>query len=110
MSDESTPAMLALYLLDLRAQYELELRLLTRLQRLLEEFRGAEASEPRRHTYVGLEQQMKALRSAHRTIDDALAGAEQQLEACRPPALDRRSSDRPDRRATDRTVADQLVE
>jgi hypothetical protein len=92
-------SMLAVYLLDLRAQYELELRLLTKLQRALEEFRAPTRPEPQRHLYVELEEQVKALRYAHRTIEEGLLETETQLRHLRPPDIERRSTEQSDRRS-----------
>jgi hypothetical protein len=95
---DDSASMLAVYLLDLRAQYELELRLLTKLQRALEEFRAPTRAEPQRHLYVQLEEQVKALRYAHRTIEEGLAETENQLRQLRPADIERRSPDHSDRR------------
>jgi hypothetical protein len=96
---DDSASMLAVYLLDLRAQYELELRLLTKLQRALEEFRAPTRAEPQRHLYVQLEDQVKALRYAHRTIEEGLAETEHQLRQLRPPDIERRSPEHSDRRS-----------
>jgi hypothetical protein len=66
---------LALYLLDLRSEYEAELRLLTEVQRGLERFRTARTASVRARAKEMLTQQMRLLDGANRSIHDVLSDA-----------------------------------
>ena len=90
---ESTPedlqSLLAIYLLDLRGQYEAQLRSLTTAQRALEEYRAADGPEKRTQTLSGLRQQLQLLRAATGTVIEGLNEADREvalLEADAPPA------------------------
>ena len=72
---------LALYLLDLRSEYEAELRLLTEVQRGLERFRGARTAGVRARAKEMLTQQMRLLDGANRSIGDVLGEAAPLLAA-----------------------------
>ncbi len=64
---------LALYLLDLRSEYEAELRLLTEVQRQLERFRGARSDAVRKRARDVLTQQMHLLRGANQSVASVLS-------------------------------------
>jgi hypothetical protein len=71
---ETTPedleSLLAVYLLDLRGQYEAQLRALTTAQRALEEHRAADGPEKRIQTLSVLRQQLQLLRAATAAVTD----------------------------------------
>ena len=85
MSDDpqNTPedfqSLLAVNLLDLRAQYEAQLRVLTTAQRALEEHRVAEGPEKRTQTVAVLRQQLHLLRAATTVVTDALTEADREI-------------------------------
>lgn len=72
---------MALYLLDLRSEYEAELRLLTEVQRALERFRTAGTTAVRARAKAMLTQQLQLLGGANRSIRDALAEAAPRIRA-----------------------------
>jgi hypothetical protein len=76
---------LAVYLLDLRSEYEAELRLLTEVQRSLERFRSARTAAVRVRAKEMLMQQMRLLNGANRAIHDALAQSEPLVHALEDP-------------------------
>jgi hypothetical protein len=80
---ETTPedleSLLAVYLLDLRGQYEAQLRALTTAQRALEEYRSADGPEKRTQTLSVLRQQLQLLRAATATVSDGLTEAEREI-------------------------------
>jgi hypothetical protein len=80
-TQKSPEADLALYLLDLRSEYEAELRLLTEVQRALERFRTARTTAVRARAKEMLTQQLRLLDGANRSIHDALAQAPPKLGA-----------------------------
>ena len=63
---------LALYLLDLRSEYEAELRLLTEVQRQIERFRSARTDAVRSRAKDVLVQQMRLLEGANQSIASVL--------------------------------------
>ena len=63
---------LAMYLLDLRGEYEAELRLLTEVQRQLERFRTARTDAVRSRARDILIQQMRLLGGANQSIGSVL--------------------------------------
>ena len=67
---------LAAYLLDLRSEYEAELRLLTEVQRQLERFRTARTEGVRSRAREVLVQQMRLLDGANLSIGSMLREAE----------------------------------
>ena len=86
MSDPETPetpeslqSLLAVYLLDLRAQYEAQLRALTAAQRALEEHRAADGPEKRTQTLSVLRQQLQLLRAATDIVMDGLTEADREV-------------------------------
>ena len=84
---EDLESLVAVYLLDLRGQYEAQLRALTTAQRALEEFRAADGPEKRIQTLSVLRQQLQLLRAANATVVDGLIEAEREvalLEAAKP--------------------------
>ena len=84
---EDLESLLAVYLLDLRGQYEAQLRALTTAQRALEDFRAADGPEKRTQTLSVLRQQLQLLRSANTTVVDGLTEAEREvglLETVKP--------------------------
>jgi len=78
-SPENLESLLAVYLLDLRSQYEAQLRALTTAQRALEEFRAAEGPEKRTQTLSVLRQQLQLLRAATATVTDGLMDADREV-------------------------------
>jgi len=76
---------LALYLLDLRSEYEAELRLLTEVQRQLERFRGARSNAVRARARDVLKQQMRLLIGANESIGSVLGEAGSHLAALDDP-------------------------
>ena len=85
---EDLQSLLAVYLLDLRGQYEGQLRSLTTAQRALEEYRSADGPEKRTQTLSVLRQQLQLLRAATAAVTDGLTEAEREvglLEASPPP-------------------------
>ena len=84
---EELPSLLALYLLDLRTEYEMELHALTRWQRHLEEFRMAAEEEYRRQSFVMMERQATELKNSNESIRKALEEADHQMELLRPDSL-----------------------
>ena len=91
---ESTPedlqSLLAVYLLDLRGQYEAQLRSLTTAQRAIEEYRAADGPEKRTQTLSVLRQQLQLLRAAVVTVTEALTEADREIALLeddpKPPA------------------------
>ena len=86
-SPEDLESLLAVYLLDLRSQYEAQLRALTTAQRALEEFRAAEGPEKRTQTLSVLRQQLQLLRATTAAVTDGLTEADREvglLEAAAP--------------------------
>ena len=83
---------LALYLLDLRSEYEAELRLLTEVQRQLERFRGARSDAVRARARDVLLQQMHLLKGANQSVGSVLSEAGPLLaalhEGIHPPSTD----------------------
>ena len=77
---EDLESLLAVYLLDLRSQYEAQLRALTTAQRALEEFRAAEGPEKRTQTLSVLRQQLQLLRGATTVVADGLTEAEREVD------------------------------
>jgi hypothetical protein len=76
---EDLQSLLAVYLLDLRGQYEAQLRSLTTAQRALEEYRAAEGPEKRTQTLSILRQQLQLLRAATATVTDGLTEADREV-------------------------------
>ena len=80
---ETTPedleSLLAVYLLDLRGQFEAQLRSLTTAQRALEEYRAAEGPEKRTQTLSVVRQQLQLLRAATTTVTDGLTEADREV-------------------------------
>ena len=68
----------ALCLLDLRTQYEAQLRFLSKAQRALEEYRGSGAPEERAQTLAVIREQMQRMRAATSPVAAALAEAERE--------------------------------
>ena len=86
-TSEDLESLLAVYLLDLRGQYEAQLRALTAAQRALEEYRAADGPEKRTQTLSVVRQQLQLLRAATATVTDGLTEAERDvglLEAAPP--------------------------
>jgi hypothetical protein len=89
MADRSVPGedigtLLALYLIDLRAQYEAELRSLTEAQRALEQYRASSTDEARRQFKHTLRTQLQHLDTDNRSVRDALTDALRQAEMLDP--------------------------
>ena len=78
-ASEDFQSLLAVNLLDLRAQYEAQLRSLTTAQRALEEYRVAEGPEKRTQTVAVLRQQLQLLRAATTVVTDALTEADREI-------------------------------
>ncbi len=76
---------LALYLLDLRSEYEAELRLLTEVQRQLERFRAARSDAVRARARDVLRQQVRLLIGAHESIGSVRGEAGAHLAALDDP-------------------------
>jgi len=77
---EDLESLLAVYLLDLRGQYEAQLRALTAAQRALEEFRAADGPEKRTQTLAVLGQQLQLLHASNTVVTAGLTEAERELE------------------------------
>jgi hypothetical protein len=91
--DES-PTLLAVYLIDLRAQLEAQLRHLTTFQRSLELYRGTRADEGKLQYRHEMLQQLRLLIGSNVEIDQSLTEAERQTKRLTPsdsPATRRRS-------------------
>lgn len=87
MSNERDPefeSILAVYLIDLRSEYESELRELTKLQRYLEDFRRASREEERRQLFVLMTGAIESLRTANKSVSHALADAFGQISQLAP--------------------------
>jgi hypothetical protein len=82
---EDLQSLLAVYLLDLRSQYEAQLRDLTAAQRALEEMRAADGPEKRTQSAATLRQRIQLLRAANTTVGDALTEAEREVDLIDPP-------------------------
>ena len=76
---EDLESLLAVYLLDLRGQYEAQLRALTTAQRALEEFRAADGPEKRTQTLSVLGQQLQLLHASNTTVTEGLREAEREV-------------------------------
>lgn len=86
LKDDKRPEeLLAAYLLDLRSEYEAELRLLTEIQRALEGFRSARTDRVRARAKEALTQQLRLLNGANKSIHDALAESEPLIRALENP-------------------------
>ncbi len=72
---------LAEYLLDLRSEYEAELRLLTEVQRALERFRSARSAGIRARAKQMLTQQLRLLDGANKSIHEVLADSAPLIQA-----------------------------
>ncbi len=81
---EDLPHLLAVYLLDLRSQYERQLRELTAAQRALEEMRSGDGHEKRVQSHTLLQQRIRSLRAINATVLDALAEAERETALIDP--------------------------
>jgi hypothetical protein len=81
---EDIGSLLALYLIDLRAQYEAELRSLTQAQRALEQYRGSGTDEARRQFKSALQTELRRLETDNRSVRDALAEAGRQADLLAP--------------------------
>jgi hypothetical protein len=77
---ETEPSLLALYLFDLRAEYEGQLRTLTKVQRWIEEYRATSEPEQRRNSLLMLQQCAKEMQAASGVIQSALGEAIRQIE------------------------------
>lgn len=89
MADQTVPgedigSLLALYLIDLRAQYEAELRSLTEAQRALEQYRASSTDEARRQFKLALRTMLHRLDTDNRSVRDALVEALRQAEMLPP--------------------------
>jgi hypothetical protein len=76
---EDLESLLAVYLLDLRGQYEGQLRALTTAQRAMEEYRAADGPEKRIQTLSVLKQQFQLLRASNTAVADGLTEAEREV-------------------------------
>jgi septal ring factor EnvC (AmiA/AmiB activator) len=81
---EDIGSLLALYLIDLRAQYEAELRSLTQAQRALEQHRGSSTDEARRQFKSTLLTELRRLETDNRSVRDALTEAARQVGMLAP--------------------------
>jgi hypothetical protein len=81
---EDLSSLLALYLLDLRAQYEAELRSLTAAQRALEHYRTAATDEARRQFKITLSTELRALAATSEAVRDGLNEALRQAGLLEP--------------------------
>ena len=75
---DALDSLLAVYLLDLRAQYEAEMRLLTEAHRQIERYRTG-ASEAKLQARASLLQNLNLLVTANTTIRDGLEEAINQV-------------------------------
>src|SRR5690348_8966162 len=82
--DLELESVIAVYLIDLRAEYEAELRALTKMQRHFEEFRRASRDEERRQAFLLVCNALAALRTSNGSIDRALVDAATQLNSIAP--------------------------
>ena len=90
---DEPPTLLAVYLIDLRAQLEAQLRHLTTFQRSLELYRGARADEGKLQYRHEMLQQLRLLFGSNVEIDRSLTEAERQTRRLTPtdaPATRRR--------------------
>ena len=92
MTTKTPEDQLAVNLLDLRSEYEAELRLLTEVQRALEAFRGARTADARAQAKELLIQQLRLLSGANRSIGDALVEFAPLIQALQHPHTSRGSS------------------
>ena len=69
---DAPEALLALNLLDLRAQYEEKLRLMTKLQRHLERYRSGRDDEMRRQAKIEMAYQLTDLRQANHYVNSLI--------------------------------------
>jgi hypothetical protein len=81
---EDLSSLLALYLIDLRAQYEAELRSLTAAQRALERYRTAATDEARRQFKITLSNELRALDATSEAVRDGLNEALRQAGLLEP--------------------------
>ena len=82
---EDLSSLLALYLIDLRSQYEAELRSLTNAQRSLEQYRTATTDEARRQFKITVLTELRMLDTVKESMGDALKEALQQADKLDPP-------------------------
>jgi hypothetical protein len=77
MSPHDVPldSALAVFLINLRAQYEAQLRELTGAQLDLELYRSASSDPQRRQSVVGLRAHLRNLKNATESVTDTLAEA-----------------------------------
>jgi hypothetical protein len=81
---ENLESLLAVYLLDLRSQYESQLRELTAAQRALEELRAADGPEKRVQSHAVLSQRIQLLRATNQTVAEGLTEAEREIALIDP--------------------------
>jgi septal ring factor EnvC (AmiA/AmiB activator) len=81
---EDIGSLLALYLIDLRAQYEAELRSLTQAQRALEQYRGSSTDEARRQFRSTLMTELRRLETDNGSVRHALTEALRQAGMLAP--------------------------
>jgi hypothetical protein len=82
---EDLSSLLALYLIDLRSQYEAELRSLTNAQRSLEQYRGATTDEARRQFKITVLTELRMLDTVKESVRDALKEALRQADKLDSP-------------------------
>jgi hypothetical protein len=80
------------YLIDLRAQFEAQLRHLTAYQRSLELYRAARGHEGRVQYRHEMLQQLRLLEASNTEIERSLTEAERQTSALRPEESAKRTS------------------
>ena len=81
---EDAASLLAIYLIDLRAQYEANLRILTNAQRYVEQHRAAATDDARRQFKHSAGTELRALQTANTTVRDARHEAMRQVEVLAP--------------------------